>query len=170
MRALLKAAGLDGRIEVDSAGVTGWHVGEPPSGPAIEVAKARGYDLSRLVARELVADDFERFDRIFAMDLGHHRHLLSLCPDGRFNRLRLFREASALQGESLDVADPYGLGPADYESCFETIERGCRAILEELRRELAGEPPAPRPGEAELDEPESWEPRVGKPRPLSRAP
>jgi protein-tyrosine phosphatase len=158
MRDLLKAAGLAGRIEVDSAGVTGWHVGEPPSGPAVAVARARGYDLSGLAAREVAPDDFERFDRIYAMDRSHHRRLLALCPDGRFNRLRLFREASARQGESLDVPDPYGLDTADYEACFETIERGCRAIVEELRRELAGEPPAGRPGEADLGEPEAWEP------------
>lgn len=136
MRALIEAAGLERRIEVDSAGVTGWHVGEPPSGPAVEVARARGYDLSRLVARQVVPEDFERFDRIFAMDRGHHGRLLGLCPDGRFDRLRLFREASARQGESLDVPDPYGLADSDYEACFEMIEAGCRAILEELRREL----------------------------------
>ncbi|SMF78160.1 protein tyrosine phosphatase [Tistlia consotensis] len=140
MRAKLKAAGLDGRVEVDSCGTTGWHVGEPPSGPALEVAGVRGYDLSDQRARQIAADDFERFDRIFAMDRGHHGHLLALCPDGRFNRLRLFREASARQGESLDVPDPYGLGIAAYETAFEMIERGCEAILEEVRAELDGEP------------------------------
>ncbi|MEX0758480.1 MAG: low molecular weight protein-tyrosine-phosphatase [Tistlia sp.] len=138
MRDLLQAAGLEREVEVDSAGVTGWHVGEPPSRPAVAVAGARGCDLSGLAAREVVAEDFERFDRIFAMDRNHHRRLLALCPKGRADRLRLFRGASAGQGESLDVADPYGLTRADYEACFDTIERGCRAILEELKAELAG--------------------------------
>lgn len=141
MRAKLEAAGLDGTVAVDSAGLTGWHVGEPPSGPAVEVARARGYDLSGLRAREVAPQDFHRFDRIFALDRGHHRGLLALCPDGHFDRLRLFREASARQGESLDVPDPYGRATEDYEAAFELIERGCEAILQELKDELSGVQP-----------------------------
>ncbi len=154
MRAKLQAAGLADRVEVDSCGTTGWHAGEPPTRQAVSVAKARGYDLSGLRARQLAAEDFERFDRIFALDRGHHGHLLAHCPDGRFNRLRLFREASARQGESLDVPDPYGLDLADYEAVFETIERGCDAIVEEIRRELAGEPPQSEPDDLEADRPD----------------
>lgn len=139
MRAKLKSAGLEGRVEVESCGVTGWHVGEAPSGPAVEVAEARGYDLSGLRARAIAPDDFERFDRIFAMDRGHRGRLLALCPDGRSERVRLFLEASARRGESLDVPDPYGLERGDYEAAFEMIERGCEAILQELEAELAGQ-------------------------------
>ena len=39
IRAMAASAGLD--ITVDSAGTGGWHVGDPPHGPAIRAAAAR---------------------------------------------------------------------------------------------------------------------------------
>ncbi len=59
-------AGL--RVALDSAGTGDWHIGEPPHPPMVAAARARGYDLSALRARQLVAEDFSRFDRIFVMD------------------------------------------------------------------------------------------------------
>lgn len=61
--------------EVDSAGTSGWHIGDPPYGPMQKAAKARGYDMSALRARLFVAEDFERFDLIIAASEGLKRAL-----------------------------------------------------------------------------------------------
>lgn len=66
--AVLRSLG-EGRITVDSAGTGGWHIGNPPYGPAIAAARDRGYDLSRLRARKFGPEDFDRFDLIVAMDM-----------------------------------------------------------------------------------------------------
>ena len=42
MRALVRDAGLERRIELDSAGTGGWHVGEPPDARATGAARRRG--------------------------------------------------------------------------------------------------------------------------------
>ena len=42
MAARVEAAGLSGRIEVDSAGTGGWHVGDPPDERARAEARRRG--------------------------------------------------------------------------------------------------------------------------------
>ena len=55
-------------VEVDSAGTSGWHVGEPPYGPMQKAAKIRGYDLSNLRSRVFDKRDFDRFDLIIGMD------------------------------------------------------------------------------------------------------
>ncbi len=47
MRALLRDAGLDGRIEVDSAGTGDWHAGDPPDARATAAARARDIDARR---------------------------------------------------------------------------------------------------------------------------
>ena len=39
MRALCASAGLDGEIEVDSAGTGDWHAGDPPDARATEAAR-----------------------------------------------------------------------------------------------------------------------------------
>ena len=69
-RALVERAGLSQAFTVDSAGVGAYHVGEAPDSRAQATARRRGYDLSRIWARQIVNADFENFDLILAMD-GH---------------------------------------------------------------------------------------------------
>ena len=61
-------AGLAGRIEVDSAGTHGYHVGEAPDRRSQAHAARRGYDLSQQRARQLRAEDFTAFDQVLVMD------------------------------------------------------------------------------------------------------
>ena len=49
---------------IDSAGTAGWHVGNPPYGPAIDAAAKRNVDLSDLRARQATRSDFLEFDLI----------------------------------------------------------------------------------------------------------
>ena len=51
MRGLLEAQGLDGQVEVDSAGTTSWHVGAPADRRALAALHAAGYDGSTHRAR-----------------------------------------------------------------------------------------------------------------------
>ena len=61
-------AGLAGRIEVDSAGTHGYHVGEAPDRRSQAHAARRGYDLSQQRARQLRALDGNVADAV------RHRH------------------------------------------------------------------------------------------------
>ncbi|MCS6947629.1 MAG: hypothetical protein NZM12_08440, partial [Steroidobacteraceae bacterium] len=65
---------------VDSAGTADYHVGEPPDPRSQAAARRRGYDLSALRARQIGAADFDRFDRILAMDRTNLRDLRRLAP------------------------------------------------------------------------------------------
>ena len=48
LRHKLREAGLDSRIEVDSAGThADWHAGEAPDSRSVRHAARRGYDLTR---------------------------------------------------------------------------------------------------------------------------
>jgi len=82
MRRLVADASLQGSIELDSAGTGGWHVGEPPDARATDAARRRGIALEGL-ARQVHAEDFERFDLILAMDRSNERALRALAPDER---------------------------------------------------------------------------------------
>ena len=46
MRSLVREAGLEDEIEIDSAGTGGWHVGDPPDRRATAAAAARGITLA----------------------------------------------------------------------------------------------------------------------------
>ncbi len=91
---------------VDSAGTGGWHKGEPPDARAIAVARAHGVDIAGLRARQVQAQDFDRFDLILAMDHDNLAGLARLAPMGSPAELCLALDLVAgRQGQA--VADPY---------------------------------------------------------------
>ena len=54
-RALVQRAGLADGFEIASAGTSDDFVGRPPVPEALEVAASRGYDISDIRARQVVA-------------------------------------------------------------------------------------------------------------------
>ena len=126
VRQLARDAGL--ALDLDSAGTGDWHVGEPPYGPMQSAARARGYDLAALRARQLVRADFDRFDLILAMDRQNLRDAARLAPAGARAGLALF-----LDGETgtEEVPDPYYT--RDFDGCLDIIEAGARALLARLQ-------------------------------------
>jgi protein-tyrosine phosphatase len=126
MRRLVADAGLDGVIEIDSAGTGGWHAGEPPDARAATAAHRRGVTLEG-GARQVRAEDFGRFDLIVAMDRGNLRELHALAPgDGARGKLRLLVADQ-------DVPDPYYGGARGFETVLDMVEAACRELLDELR-------------------------------------
>jgi protein-tyrosine phosphatase len=128
LRALCEKAGLE--LQIESAGLGDWHVGQPPDERSQHHARKRGYDLSAQRARQVTVRDFERFDMILAMDRGHLRALQKLAPARHHARIRLFVEGG-------DVPDPYSGGPEGFEHVLDLVEARCRALLEELREPTA---------------------------------
>ena len=133
-RELVQRAGLADSIEIDSAGIGDWHVGELPDPRTRAVAERRGLKLvSR--ARQVIPDDLEQFDYVVAMDEENLRGLRRLRadagPDTQVRRLREFdREADAL-----DVPDPYYGGDDGFERVHDMVERACAGLLEHIRSE-----------------------------------
>lgn len=135
MRAMAEARGLQASLEIDSAGTSNWHVGEPPDPPAIKAASRRGYDLSTLRARQASASDFARFDLILAMDRGHFAKMDRLRGAGPGAALSLFMAAVDDADVPEEVFDPYGMGPDAFDRCLDLIEAGASAWLDRLQRE-----------------------------------
>ena len=109
--------------QVDSAGTSDWHIGKPPYGPMVTAAKARGYDLSPLRARQVTASDFAVFDLILAMDGANLGDLTVLRPASGGADLALFL------GEG-DVPDPYYT--RDFEGCIDLIQARADALAREF--------------------------------------
>jgi protein-tyrosine phosphatase len=134
--------GLSHLIEIDSAGTHAYHVGEPPDSRARATAQRRGIDLSGQRARRALAEDFERFDYVLAMDEDNHRALSALCPPGFEERLRLFMDFAPHLGQR-EVPDPYYGGANGFEAVFDMVEESARGLLDEIKRErLDGRPSA----------------------------
>ena len=120
-------------LSIDAAGTHDYHVGMPPSPQAVEAAKRRGYDLTQYRARQVAAEDFDRFDLILAMDKGHLKHLRSIAPTRCREKIELFLDyGDKFHGE--EVPDPFGRSDADYENALDRIEDGCRGLAVVLIR------------------------------------
>ena len=133
MRALIAKRGLDGEIELESAGTGDWHVGNPPDERATSAAAGRGITLAG-AARQVAPADFESFDLIVAMDRANRDELLALAPSAvARERVKLLREYG--DGAELDVPDPYYGGDDGFEEVLDIVERSCAALLEEIGAE-----------------------------------
>ena len=134
LRHKLRAAGLEDRVQVDSAGTGDWHVGKAPDSRTRIAAQRRGYDLSALRARQVEAADFQRFDLILAMDQSNLRNLQALRPAGAQADLDLYLRRYELALD--DVPDPYYGGEDGFEQVLDLIEQASEALLTEIRGRL----------------------------------
>ena len=129
-RHVVAEAGLEGVIDIDSAGTHAYHVGEPADRRARAAAERRGFSLDGIHARRVSETDFERFDYVLAMDNDNLR-LLHDQADGRRERIQLFLDFSD-SGED-EVPDPYYGGSAGFERVLDLVEEASRGLLETLR-------------------------------------
>lgn len=127
-RTMAKRAGFASRVEIDSAGLIDWHVGDPPDYRAIAHAAIRGYDLKRLRARQVTDDDFRHFDWILAMEQSILDELEALRPAESGGRLARFLDFVP-DLEQRDVPDPYDAGDEEFETMLDLVERGSVALV-----------------------------------------
>ena len=87
--------------------------------------------MSALRARQLVVEDFDRFDRILVMDLQNHNAALALAPAGLRHRVRLFLDYAPHLGLR-EIPDPYYGELSDFERIFHLSEQAARGLLQAL--------------------------------------
>ena len=134
-RKMVADSPLAGKINIDSAGTHGYHVGAPPDARAIEHAAKRGYDLSALRCRQVNATDFERFDYILAADAMNVKQLKAMCPTRLAHKIEYLLDYGG-EEEEFEVPDPYQGEANDFELALDLIEEGCRGLLEYLTDQL----------------------------------
>ena len=135
----LRELGLAELIEVESAGIQSFHVGEAPDMRTQKAAMARGYDLSRQRARAVEALDYPRFDLLLAMDQGHREALLRRSPPVYQTKVRMF--LSFVPGrEEEDVPDPYYGAPKGFERVLDLCEEGVAGLIKHLEGEVLRPP------------------------------
>lgn len=138
-----KAAVAGMSLTIDSAGTGDWHLGENPDPRAQKHAKARGYNISKLISRQVAPDDFYKYDLILAMDKQNLADLQDIKEslqqrsdkdkdnnnDTPLAKLALLSEEDPHYGGD-GVPDPYQ-GDADaFEAVIDQIESSVDAWIE----------------------------------------
>ncbi len=134
---MVKDAGLDNVIHVDSAGTGGWHVGDGPDNRMIRHAQRRGYDLTQLEARQFSSpDDFQTFDYILTMDHSNYRNVVSLDVKKEHHH-KVKPMTSFCRIHKIDeVPDPYYKEDEGFEHVLDLLEDACSELLNHLKSEL----------------------------------
>ena len=131
-RHMVGQAGLDGRIDIDSAGTIGYHAGNPPDRRMSATLRARGYQ-PHGQARQVRVVDFDEFDLILAMDEDNERDLRRMVR-GETKRAELRAFSSFCADNPLGhVPDPYYGGQQGFERVADIVEDGCSGLLDHLR-------------------------------------
>jgi len=123
-----KAKEKDLNWEVDSAGTSGWHVGELPDQRSIAVAKQNGIDIMDQRSRQVHPSDFEKYDLILAMDASNYNELKKQATTEQVSKIKMILNYSYPK-ENRRVPDPYYEG--GFELVFQLLEQACGKIIEE---------------------------------------
>ncbi len=135
LRQYIKSNKLGDRVEVDSAGTHGYHVGEAPDARTQRAAAARGYNLTQFRARKVARQDLDYFDLILAMDRSNLENLHRLATPEQKTRIKLFMEY-AKNFDDEEVPDPYyGLGHG-FDLVLDMVEDGAQGLIDEIRGRL----------------------------------
>jgi len=126
---------LGDKVEVDSAGTHGYHVGEAPDSRTQRAAAVRGYNLSQLRARKVARQDLDYFDLILAMDKSNLDNLRRLATPEQQERIKLFMDY-ARSFDDDEVPDPYyGLGHG-FDLVLDMVEDASLGLIEEIKKKL----------------------------------
>ena len=129
-----KQAGLTWQI--DSAGTNGYHVGEAPHHFSQKVARLNGIDICEQRARRFVKEDFDHYDKIYAMADDVIDDIRRIAKD-KYDPSKVDLFMNELHpGKDLSVPDPwYGPEPG-YHEVYKMINEVSDAII----RKYANEP------------------------------
>lgn len=128
---MVKDAGLEDKILVDSAGTSGYHEGQMAHGGTRKILKKNDIPYKGR-SRPLVKSDFSNFDYILAMDDSNLADIEARTPADSKATIRMFLDY-ATDVEIREVPDPYYTGGFEY--VFGLVQNGCTGLLKAIREE-----------------------------------
>lgn len=129
---ILKYKTKNKNIFVDSAGTASYHLGKLPDRRSIEVANKYGIDISNQRARQFSEIDFDRFDKIYAMDTHNFASIISIARN-QSDRNKVDLILNEINPKSFDsIPDPYYGDGDGFENVFEMLNQACDIIANKL--------------------------------------
>ncbi|NDW08739.1 low molecular weight protein-tyrosine-phosphatase [Dysgonomonas sp. 520] len=131
MKYLIEKNNLNDKIEIDSAGTSGYHNGELPDSRMRKHGSKRGYKFDSL-SRKFTAKDFDDFDMIIAMDDSNYHNILRLAPDLESEK-KVFRMVDfSMKYQHDHIPDPYYSGADGFELVLDLLEDACNGLMKEI--------------------------------------
>ncbi|MBL4707624.1 MAG: low molecular weight phosphotyrosine protein phosphatase [Flavobacteriales bacterium] len=130
-----KAADNKLSIEVDSAATSNYHIGDQADSRSISKAAEYEIDITNQRGRQIEKNDFQEFDRIFAMDVSNYNNILSLTNEKEeINKVELILNLT-YPNDNMSVPDPYYGGEDGFENVYRLLDAACDVIIDQLKNE-----------------------------------
>jgi protein-tyrosine phosphatase len=131
LKKLIQTHQLHDKIMCESAGTSGYHVGETPDERMRQHAARRDLVLDSL-AQQFQYEHFKKFDYIITMDGSNFKNVMRLDPEGQFKSKVIPMSHLCIECSITDVPDPYYGGGAGFEEVLDIVQDGCLGLLERL--------------------------------------
>lgn len=130
-RNMIEEEGLTDKVTVDSAATSDWEEGNSTH-PGTKKRLAReSIHVEGMYSRPLEDNDLEA-TYIIGMDESNIENIEKFV-DGR--SIGQVKKLLSFTGNDADIADPYFTG--DFDTTYTQVHAGCKALLEEIKQEIA---------------------------------
>lgn len=117
---------------VDSAGTSGYHIGDPPDRRSVEVARKYGLNISHLSGRQFSTRDFDEFDFIYVMDQSNFENVNKLARSKEdLEKVKMILN-EIYPNQNHDVPDPYYGGAQGFENVYKMLDEACSIIANKI--------------------------------------
>ena len=124
---------------VDSAGTNGYHNGEPPHRLSIKVGLQNGIDIRLQKSRPFIAEDFDRYDKIYAMAEDVIDDMKRIAKN-KFDTKKVDLLLNELfPQQNLEVPDPWYGPEKGYHEVYELLDKACEVIVRREAVVVSGE-------------------------------
>jgi protein-tyrosine phosphatase len=135
---LLREKGLEKKIQADSAGTSGWHIGESPDTRTLEIAEENGVTI-RHAGKKFVPEHFDEFQYIIAMDRDNLQDIRDLLSKNGKEHNKIFKMREFDNNQSgKDVPDPYYGGHEDFKFVFDILHESCTNLFHFIKKDNPG--------------------------------
>ena len=134
LAAEVTAAGLAGRVMVDSAGTGDWHVGYAMDRRARAELARRGHDAGRHEARQIQPHWLDDYDLLLAVDRPSLAGLAAMASGkpGLRGRIRLLRDFDPAAPDGAEVPDPYYGEQESFAEVFDLVDAAAKGLAGQL--------------------------------------
>lgn len=138
MAQYIEQRGLTTRVDIDSAGTSGYHSGRPTDERMAAALVARGYQPTSRSRPVDPTEDFDLFDLIVAMDDSNYDDLQNLAeiygkPAAKIVKVCDYRQ----QGTATAVPDPYYGGPKGFDNVIDILEDALTQMADVVATDIA---------------------------------
>ena len=131
-KVLLNKEGLD-NLKVYSCGTLDW--GENPRDEGMcHIANLMGYTLTG-VTTPMTRDLLEKSDLIIVFETKHRNEITRVLDYNQWEKIKLFNQW--VSGENKDLEDPHMQSEAIYKRIASEIEKGCKQLVLQWKKEMS---------------------------------